>query len=43
MKENIHKLFENWNETIIWACLHEIMGKSWKNKEGRLWNYLHSG
>ena len=27
MKENIHKLFENWNETIIWSCLQGIMGE----------------
>lgn len=20
-KENIHKIFENWNEMIIWSCL----------------------
>lgn len=27
MKENIHKIFENWNETIIWSCLQGIMGE----------------
>ena len=27
MKENIYKLFENWNETIIWSCLQGIMGE----------------
>lgn len=27
VKENIHKLFKNWNETIIWSCLQGIMGE----------------
>lgn len=27
MKENIHKIFGNWNETIIWSCLQGIMGE----------------
>lgn len=27
MKENIYKIFENWNETIIWSCLQGIMGE----------------
>ncbi len=27
MKENIHKIFENWSETIIWSCLQGIMGE----------------
>lgn len=27
MKDNIHKIFENWNETIIWSCLQGIMGE----------------
>jgi GNAT superfamily N-acetyltransferase len=27
MKENIHKLFADWNETIIWSCLQGIMGE----------------
>ena len=27
MKENIEKIFENWNETIIWSCLQGIMGE----------------
>ena len=27
MKENIEKIFENWNETIIWSCLLGIMGE----------------
>ena len=27
MKENIQKIFKNWNETIIWSCLQGIMGK----------------
>lgn len=27
VKENIHKIFENWNETIIWSCLQGIMGE----------------
>ena len=27
MKENIHKIFEKWNETIIWSCLQGIMGE----------------
>ncbi len=26
MKENIKEIFENWNETLIWSCLQEIMG-----------------
>lgn len=27
MKENIHKIFGNWNKTIIWSCLQGIMGE----------------
>ncbi len=27
MRENIKKLFENWNETIIWSCLQGNMGE----------------
>lgn len=27
MKENIHRLFADWNETIIWSCLQGIMGE----------------
>lgn len=27
LKDNIHKIFENWNETIIWSCLQGIMGE----------------
>ena len=27
MKDNIHKIFENWNETIIWSSLQGIMGE----------------
>lgn len=27
MKESIEKLFENWDETIIWSCLQGIMGE----------------
>jgi len=27
LKENIHKIFGNWNETIIWSCLQGIMGE----------------
>lgn len=27
MKEKIHKIFENWNETIIWSCLQGVMGE----------------
>lgn len=27
VKENIHKIFKNWNETIIWSCLQGIMGE----------------
>lgn len=27
VKENIHKIFENWNETMIWSCLQGIMGE----------------
>lgn len=27
MKENIYKIFGNWNETIIWSCLQGIMGE----------------
>lgn len=27
MKENIEKIFGNWNETIIWSCLQGIMGE----------------
>lgn len=27
MEEKIKKLFENWNETIIWSCLQGIMGE----------------
>ena len=27
MKENIHRIFENWNETIILSCLQGVMGK----------------
>ena len=27
MKENIYKIFDNWNETIIWSCLQSIMGE----------------
>ena len=27
MKENIHKIFEDWNETIVWSCLQGIMGE----------------
>lgn len=27
VKENIHKIFENWNETIIWSCLQGTMGE----------------
>ena len=26
VKENIHKIFEDWNETIVWSCLQGIMG-----------------
>lgn len=31
VKENIHKIFENWNETIIWSCLQGIMGEIYTN------------
>lgn len=27
MKENIEKLFDNWNESIIWSCLQGVMGE----------------
>lgn len=27
MKENINKILENWNETIIWSCLQGTMGE----------------
>lgn len=27
MKENIEKLFDNWNETLIWSCLQGVMGE----------------
>ena len=27
VKENIHKIFENWNETIIWSCSQGTMGE----------------
>ena len=27
MKENIHKIFEDCNETIVWSCLQGIMGE----------------
>ena len=27
VKENIHKIFEDWNETIVWSCLQGIMGE----------------
>lgn len=27
MKENVSKLFGDWNETIIWSCLQGIMGE----------------
>lgn len=27
MKENVNKIFGNWNETIIWSCLQGIMGE----------------
>lgn len=27
LKENIEKIFGNWNETIIWSCLQGIMGE----------------
>lgn len=27
VKENIQKIFKNWNETIIWSCLQGIMGE----------------
>lgn len=26
-KEVIWKLFDNWNETLIWSCLQGIMGE----------------
>lgn len=31
MKENITKIFENWNETLIWSCLQGIMGEVYTN------------
>ncbi|MCM1162285.1 MAG: GNAT family N-acetyltransferase [Roseburia sp.] len=31
MKENIKEIFENWNETLIWSCLQEIMGAIYTN------------
>lgn len=31
---NIEKLFENWNETIIWSCLQGIMGEIHTNSAG---------
>ena len=34
MKENIHKIFENWNETIIWSCMQGIMGELHTNLSG---------
>lgn len=34
MKENIRKIFENWNETIIWSCLQGIMGEIHTNPSG---------
>lgn len=27
MKESVHKLFDNWDETMIWSCLQGIMGE----------------
>ena len=27
MKEKIHKLFAEWDETIIWSCLQGVMGE----------------
>jgi GNAT superfamily N-acetyltransferase len=27
VKGNIHKIYENWNETIIWSCLQGTMGE----------------
>lgn len=27
VKEYIHKIFEDWNETIVWSCLQGIMGE----------------
>ena len=34
LKENIHKIFENWNETIIWSCMQGIMGELHTNLSG---------
>ena len=34
MKENINKLFENWDETMIWSCLGGIMGEIHTNLSG---------
>lgn len=31
LKENINKIFKNWNETIIWSCLQGIMGEIYTN------------
>lgn len=31
MKEKINKIFENWNETMIWSCLQGIMGEIYTN------------
>lgn len=31
MKENINKILENWNETIIWSCLQGTMGEIYTN------------
>lgn len=33
MKENINKIFENWDETLIWSCLQGIMGEIHTNRE----------
>ena len=34
VKENINKLFENWDETMIWSCLGGIMGEIHTNLSG---------
>lgn len=34
MDANLHKIFENWDETIIWSCLQGIMGEIYTNLAG---------
>lgn len=29
----VSKLFENWNETLIWSCLQGCMGTAWTNNK----------